>query len=162
MNKKGILGASEAIDNLEENSMKLTAVVSELNLLKEDLNSLKGEVEKAQEINQSSNKELSKFNKTVEKVQDKLAQEIRVRITEGAAEQSSRLKDANEKITAVDAKLENLKTEVSKTTEKAKEVLSAVKQSDERFTSFQNNSYLLLIVILAVVAYLAAEKFGFI
>lgn len=162
MNKKGILGASEAIDNLEENSMKLTAVVSELNLLKEDLNSLKGEVEKAQEINQSSNKELSKFNKTVEKVQDKLAQEIRVRITEGAAEQSSRLKDANEKITAVDAKLENLKTEVSKTTETAKEVLSAVKQSDEKFTSFQNNSYLLLIVILAVVAYLAAEKFGFI
>ena len=162
MNKKGILGASEAIDNLEENSMKLTAVVSELNLLKEDLNSLKGEVEKAQEINQSSNKELSKFNKTVEKVQDKLAQEIRVRITEGAAEQSSRLKDANEKITAVEAKLENLKTEVSKTTETAKEVLSAVKQSDEKFTSFQNNSYLLLIVILAVVAYLAAEKFGFI
>ena len=162
MNKKGILGASEAIDNLEENSMKLTAVVSELNLLKEDLNSLKGEVEKAQEINQSSNKELSKFNKTVEKVQDQIAQEIRVRITEGAAEQSSRLKDANEKITAVDAKLENLKTEVSKTTEKAKEVLSAVKQSDERFTSFQNKSYLLLILILAVVAYLAAEKFGFI
>jgi len=162
MNKKGILDASEAIDNLEENSMKLTAVVSELNLLKEDLNSLKGEVEKAQEINQSSNKELSKFNKTVEKVQDKLAQEIRVRITEGAAEQSSRLKDANEKITAVEAKLENLKTEVSKTTETAKEVLSAVKQSDEKFTSFQNNSYLLLIVILAVVAYLAAEKFGFI
>ena len=148
MNKKGILGASEAIDNLEENSMKLTAVVSELNLLKKDLNSLKGEVKKAQEINQSSNKELSKFNKTVEKVQDKLAQEIRVRITEGAAEQSSRLKDANEKITAVDAKLENLKTEVSKTTETAKEVLSAIKQSDEKFTSFQNNSYLLLIVIL--------------
>jgi chromosome segregation ATPase len=162
MNKKGILGASEAIDNLEENSMKLTAVVSELNLLKEDLNSLKGEVEKAQEINQSSNKELSKFNKTIEKVQDKIAQEIRVRITEGAAEQSSRLKDANEKITAVDAKLENLKREGIKTTETAKEVLSAIKQSDEKFTSFQKNSYRLLIVILAVVAYLAAEKFGFI
>ena len=94
MKKKGILDASKAIDNLEENSMKLTAVVSELNLLKKDLNSLKGEVKKAQEINQSSNKELSKFNKTVEKVQDKLAQEIRVRITEGVAEQSSRLKDA--------------------------------------------------------------------
>ena len=43
-----------------------------------------------------------------------LAQEIRVRITEGAAEQSSRLKDANEKITAVDAKLENLKREALK------------------------------------------------
>ena len=81
---------------------------------------------------------------------------------EGAAEQSSRLKDANEKITAVDAKLENLKTEVSKTTEKAKEVLSAIKQSDEKFTSFQSKSYLLLILILAAVAYLAAEKFGFI
>ena len=81
---------------------------------------------------------------------------------EGAAEQSSRLKDANEKITAVDAKLENLKREGIKTTETAKEVLSAIKQSDEKFTSFQKNSYRLLIVILAVVAYLAAEKFGFI
>ena len=85
-----------------------------------------------------------------------------MRITEGAAEQNSRLKDANEKITSLDAKLENLKMEVSKATETSKEVLSAIKQSDEKFISFRNNSYLLLILILAVVAYLAAEKFGFI
>ena len=150
------------MDNLEENSVKLGSLVNELTTLKEDLGILKGEVKKAQEINQDGNKELSKFTKTVEEVQDKLAQEIRVRITEGAAEQNSRLKDANEKIASFDAKLENLKTEISKTTETSKEVLSALKQSDEKFTSFQNNSYLLLILILAAVAYLAAEKFGFI
>ena len=162
MNKKSILDASAAMDNLEENSVKLGSLVNELTTLKEDLGILKGEVKKAQEINQDGNKELSKFTKTVEEVQDKLAQEIRVRITEGAAEQNSRLKDANEKIASFDAKLENLKTEISKTTETSKEVLSALKQSDEKFTSFQNNSYLLLILILAAVAYLAAEKFGFI
>jgi len=162
MNKKSILDASAAMDNLEENSVKLGSLVNELTTLKEDLGILKGEVKKAQEINQDGNKELSKFTKTVEEVQDKLAQEIRVRITEGAAEQNSRLKDANEKIASFDAKLENLKTEISKTTETSKEVLSALKQSDEKFISFQNNSYLLLILILAAVAYLAAEKFGFI
>ena len=162
MNKKSILDASAAMDNLEENSVKLGSLVNELTTLKEDLGILKGEVKKAQEINQDGNKELSKFTKTVEEVQDKLAQEIRVRITEGAAEQNSRLKDANEKIASFDAKLENLKTEISKTTETSKEVLSALKQSDEKFTSFQNNSYLLLILILAAVAYLVAEKFGFI
>ena len=162
MNKKSILDASAAMDNLEENSVKLGSLVNELTTLKEDLGILKGEVKKAQEINQDGNKELSKFTKTVEEVQDKLAQEIRVRITEGAAEQNSRLKDANEKIASFDAKLENLKTEISKTTETSKEVLSALKQSDEKFISFQNNSYLLLILILAAVAYLVAEKFGFI
>jgi len=162
MNKKSILDASAAMDNLEENSLKLSSIVNELNALKEDLGVLKGEVKKAQEINQDGNKELSKFTKAVEEVQDKLAQEIRVRITEGAAEQNSRLKDANEKITSLDAKLENLKMDVSKASESSKEVLSAIKQSDEKFTSFQSKSYLLLILILAAFAYLAAEKFGFI
>jgi len=65
MNKKSILDASAAMDNLEENSLKLSSIVNELNALKEDLGVLKGEVKKAQEINQDGNKELSKFTKAV-------------------------------------------------------------------------------------------------
>ena len=142
MNKKSILDASAAMDNLEENSLKLS-IVNELNALKEDLGVLKGEVKKAQEINQDGNKELSKFTKAVEEVQDKLAQEIRVRITEGAAEQNSRLKDANEKITSLDAKLENLKMEVSKATEslEGSTICNQTKSMKNSFRSETNRTF---------------------
>ena len=160
MNKKSILEASAAMDNLEENSLKLSSIVNELNALKEDLGVLKGEVKKAQEINQDGNKELSKFTKAVEEVQDKLAQEIRVRITEGAAEQNSRLKDANEKITALDAKLEVLKTEALQNNSATTEVLSVVKQIDKKLISFKKKLYLFLILILVPLIYLLADRFG--
>ena len=112
MNKKNILDASSALDNLEQNSSRLSNLVHELTELKEELSVLKDTVKKAHDINQEGNKKLSAFTKTVEEVQDKLAQEIRLRITESVAEQNSRLKDANEKIIASDTKLEVLKAEV--------------------------------------------------
>lgn len=162
MNKKNILGASEAMNNLEENSLKLSGVVTELTDLKENLGDLNNEVKKAQETNKEGNKNLLAFAKTVEAVQDKLAQEIRLRITENAAEQNSRLKDANEKIASVDIKLESLKVEILKTTQGTTEVLNAIEQSNQKFNSFQNRFYLFLLLALLLAAYLGAEKFGLI
>ena len=148
MNKKNILDASSALDNLEQNSSRLSNLVHELTELKEDLSVLKDTVKKAHDINQEGNKKLSAFTKTVEEVQDKLAQEIRLRITESVAEQNSRLKDANEKIIALDTKLEVLKTEVLQNNSATTKVLSAIKQIDQRLISFRNKLYLFLILIL--------------
>ena len=161
MNKKNILDASSALDNLEQNSSRLSNLVHELTELKEDLSVLKDTVKKAHDINQEGNKKLSAFTKTVEEVQDKLAQEIRLRITESVAEQNSRLKDANEKIIALDTKLEVLKTEVLQNNSATTKVLSAIKQIDQRLISFRNKLYLFLILILAPLIYLLADKFGF-
>jgi DNA repair exonuclease SbcCD ATPase subunit len=161
MNKKNILDASSALDNLEQNSSRLSNLVHELTELKEDLSVLKDTVKKAHDINQEGNKKLSAFTKTVEEVQDKLAQEIRLRITESVAEQNSRLKDANEKIIALDTKLEVLKTEVLQNNSATTKVLSAIKQIDQRLISFRNKLYLFLILILIPLIYLLADKFGF-
>ena len=161
MNKKNILDASSALDNLEKNSSRLSNLVHELTELKEDLSVLKDTVKKAHDINQEGNKKLSAFTKTVEEVQDKLAQEIRLRITESVAEQNSRLKDANEKIIALDTKLEVLKTEVLQNNSATTKVLSAIKQIDQRLISFRNKLYLFLILILIPLIYLLADKFGF-
>ena len=162
MNKKNILGASEAMNNLEENSLKLSGVVTELTDLKENLGDLNDEVKKAQETNKEGNKNLLAFAKTVEEVQDKLAQEIRLRITENAAEQNSRLKDANEKIASVNIKLESLKVEVLKTTQGTTEVLNSIEENNQKFNSFQNRFYLFLLLALLLAAYFGAEKFGLI
>ena len=97
MNKKKILDAGNALDNIKEKSAKLSSIVSEFDVIKNDLSNLKDEIQKAKKINKDSKAELSKLNKTVDEVQDKLISEIRVRIAEGAAEQTSRIKDANEK-----------------------------------------------------------------
>jgi DNA repair exonuclease SbcCD ATPase subunit len=161
MNKKNILDANSALDNLEQNSSRLSDLVHELTKLKGDLSVLKDAVKQAHDTNQEGNERLSAFTKTVEEVQDKLAQEIRLRITESVAEQNSRLKDANEKITALDTKLEVLKTEVLQNNSAATKVLSEVKQINQSLISFRNKLYLFLILILAPLIYLLADKFGF-
>lgn len=161
MNKKNILDANSALDNLEQNSSRLSDLVHELTKLKGDLSVLKDAVKQAHDTNQEGNERLSAFTKTVEEVQDKLAQEIRLRITESVAEQNSRLKDANEKITALDTKLEVLKTEVLQNNSAATKVLSEVKQINQSLISFRNKLYLFLILILAPLIYLLADKLGF-
>ena len=161
MNKKNILDANSALDNLEQNSSRLSDLVHELTKLKVDLSVLKDAVKQAHDTNQEGNERLSAFTKTVEEVQDKLAQEIRLRITESVAEQNSRLKDANEKITALDTKLEVLKTEVLQNNSAATKVLSEVKQINQSLISFRNKLYLFLILILAPLIYLLADKLGF-
>jgi len=160
MNKKNILAANSALDNLEQNSSRLSDLVHELTELKEDLSVLKDAVKQAHDISQEGNEKLSAFTKTVEEVQDILAQEIRLRITESVAEQNSRLKDANEKITALDAKLEVLKTEALQNNSATTEVLSVVKQIDKKLISFKKKLYLFLILILVPLIYLLADRFG--
>ena len=115
MNKKKILDAGNALDNIKEKSAKLSSIVSEFDVIKNYLSNLKDEIQKAKNINKDSKAELSKLNKTVDEVQDKLISEIRVRIAEGSAEQTSRIKDANEKLSKIEANLYETQSEVDET-----------------------------------------------
>jgi chromosome segregation ATPase len=161
MIKENILNATTAVENLEGNSVKLGEVVVQLTSLKNDLKELKVEVENAQKINKTSNDTLSKFSKAIDDVQDKLVQDFRVRLAEGNAEQISRIKDANEKITSIEAKLGSLKTKLSQTNNSNDKILEIAEQNTARLKVFQRNSYLLKFLILTGITYLSVEKLGF-
>jgi chromosome segregation ATPase len=161
MIKENILNATTAVENLEGNSVKLGEVVVQLTSLKNDLKELKAEVENAQKINKTSNDTLSKFSKAIDDVQDKLVQDFRVRLAEGNAEQISRIKDANEKITSIEAKLGSLKTKLSQTNNSNDKILEIAEQNTARLKVFQRNSYLLKFLILTGITYLSVEKLGF-
>ena len=133
----------------------------QLTSLKNDLKELKVEVENAQKINKTSNDTLSKFSKAIDDVQDKLVQDFRVRLAEGNAEQISRIKDANEKITSIEAKLGSLKTKLSQTNNSNDKILEIAEQNTARLKVFQRNSYLLKFLILTGITYLSVEKLGF-
>jgi hypothetical protein len=84
-----------------------------------------------------------------------------VRLAEGNAEQISRIKDANEKITSIEAKLGSLKTKLSQTNNSNDKILEIAEQNTARLKVFQRNSYLLKFLILTGITYLSVEKLGF-
>lgn len=161
MIKENILNATTAVENLEGNSVKLGEVVVQLTSLKNDLKELKAEVENAQKINKTSNATLSKFSKAIDDVQDKLVQDFRVRLAEGNAEQISRIKDANEKIISLEAKLDRQNTKLTQTNKFNDKLFEIAEQNTAQLKVFQRNSYLLQILILAGVIYLSAQNLGF-
>ena len=161
MIKENILNATTAVENLEGNSVKLGEVVVQLTSLKNDLKELKAEVENAQKINKTSNDTLSKFSKAIDDVQDKLVQDFRVRLAEGNAEQISRIKDANEKIISLEAKLDRQNTKLTQTNKSNDKLLEIAEQNSAQLKVFQRNSYLLQILILAGVIYLSVQNLGF-
>jgi chromosome segregation ATPase len=161
MIKENILNATTAVENLEGNSVKLGEVVAQLTSLKNDLKELKAEVENAQKINKTSNDTLSKFSKAIDDVQDKLVQDFRVRLAEGNAEQISRIKDANEKIISLEAKLDRQNTKLTQTNKSNSKLLEIAEQNSAQLKVFQRNSYLLQILILAGVIYLSVQNLGF-
>ena len=161
MIKENILNATTAVENLEGNSVKLGEVVVQLTSLKNDLKELKAEVENAQKINKTSNATLSKFSKAIDDVQDKLVQDFRVRLAEGNAEQISRIKDANEKIISLEAKLDRQNTKLTQTNKSNDKLLEIAEQNTAQLKVFQRNSYLLQILILAGVIYLSVQNLGF-
>ena len=162
MNKKKILDARNALDNIKEKSAKLSSIVSEFNVIKNDLSNLKDEIQKAKKINKDSKAELSKLNKTVDEVQDKLISEIRVRIAEGAAEQTSRIKDANEKLSKIEANLDETQSEVDETRIDIKELNNNINKMNKSLLSYKKISTILQIISLAAIVYFITRSLGII
>ena len=162
MNKKKILDAWNALDNIKEKSAKLSSIVSEFDVIKNDLSNLKDEIQKAKKINKDSKAELSKLNKTVDEVQDKLISEIRVRIAEGAAEQTSLIKDANEKLSKIEANLDETQSEVDETRIDIKELNNNINKMNKSLLSYKKISTILQIISLAAIVYFITRSLGII
>ena len=69
MNKKKILDASNTLDDLEENSVRLGAIVQDIRVFSDDLFGLKSEVKKAEKINNDINAQIAKLNEAVDEIQ---------------------------------------------------------------------------------------------
>ena len=162
MNKKKILDAGNALDNIKEKSAKLSSIVSEFDVIKNDLSSLKDEMLNAKKINKDSKAELSKLNKTVDEVQDKLISEIRVRIAEGAAEQTSRIKDANEKLSKIETNLDETQSEVDETRIDIKELNNNINKMNKSILSYKKISMILQIISLVAIVYFITRSLGII
>ena len=110
-----------AIEKLEANNLRLSEVVGNLSDLKKSLTDLASVVESAEKISADSQKKTASLGKTIKNIEDKLTTELKVKLAEGTAEQSSRLKDANEKLVKFDSDIGNLQTSLrSMTIENAK------------------------------------------
>ena len=123
---------------------------------------MKDEIQKAKKINKDSKAELSKLNKTVDEVQDKLISEIRVRIAEGAAEQTSRIKDANEKLSKIESNLDETSSEVDETRIDIKELNNNINKMNKSLLSYKKISTILQIISLAAIVYFITRSLGII
>tara|TARA_B100000767_G_scaffold263209_1_gene276709 strand:- start:189 stop:824 length:636 start_codon:yes stop_codon:yes gene_type:complete len=100
----------KAIEDLEANNLRLSEVVTSLSDFKKSLIDLASVVESAVKISVDSQRKTVTLGKTIKNIEEKLTTELKVKLAEGTAEQSSRLKDANEKLVKFGSDVGNLET----------------------------------------------------
>ena len=162
MNKKKILDASNTLDDLEENSVKLSALVQDINVFRDDLAGLKSEVKKAEKINNDSNTQISKLNEAVDEVQASLVLELRLILAEGTSEQNVRLKDADEKLGKLNDKLKKIGTDQNQSAKALGTLVSRIDETEKNFEFFKNLSFTLQVISVLAVVYLVADRLGYV
>ena len=162
MNKKKILDASNTLDDLEENSVRLGAIVQDIRVFSDDLSGLKSEVKKAEKINNDSNAQISKLNEAVDEVQASMITELRIIMAEGTKEQNVRIKDANEKLGELEGKLKEIGSEQYQSVKKLDGLNSRLDVTEKNFESFKNLFFTLQVISLLAIAYLVAERLGYV
>jgi chromosome segregation ATPase len=164
MTSNKAIEALNVVEDLEKNSKRLSTVVEELITLRDSMNELQDEVKKAQLINQESQKELRNMAAAVKAAQEKLTTEFKLLLAESNAEQSSRIKDANENLIKLDGLTRSLQkdlADVKSEDKKNKELLASVQTSVEKLDEKQNQIIPLAWVILIVLVGIAGKVFGF-
>ena len=164
MTSNKAIEALNVVEDLEKNSKRLSTVVEELITLRDSMNELQDEVKKAQLINQESQKELKNMTAAVKAAEEKLTTEFKLLLAESNAEQSSRIKDANESLIKLDGLTRSLQkdlAEVKVEDKKNKELLASVQTGVEKLDEKQSQIILLAWVVLIVLVGIAGKVFGF-
>ena len=164
MTSNKAIEALNVVEDLEKNSKRLSTVVEELITLRDSMNELKDEVKKAQLINQESQKELKNMTAAVKAAEEKLTTEFKLLLAESNAEQSSRIKDANESLIKLDGLTRSLQkdhAEVKVEDKKNKELLASVQTGVEKLDEKQSQIIPLAWVVLIVLVGIAGKVFGF-
>ena len=164
MTSNKAIEALNVVEDLEKNSKRLSTVVEELITLRDSMNELQDEVKKAQLINQESQKELKNMTAAVKAAEEKLTNEFKLLLAESNAEQSSRIKDANESLIKLDGLTRSLQkdlAEVKVEDKKNKELLASVQTGVEKLDEKQSQIIPLAWVVLIVLVGIAGKVFGF-
>ena len=161
MNKKKILDASNTLDDLEENSVRLGAIVQDIRVFSDDLSGLKSEVKKAEKINNDSNAQIAKLNEAVDEIQASMITELRLIMAEGTAEQNVRMKDADEKLGKLNDKLKKIGSDQNQSVKELGALVSRIDVNKKNFESFKNLSFTLQVISVLAVVYLVADRLGY-
>ena len=161
MNKKKILDASNTLDDLEENSVRLGAIVQDIRVFSDDLFGLKSEVKKAEKINNDINAQIAKLNEAVDEIQASMITELRLIMAEGTAEQNVRMKDADEKLGKLNDKLKKIGSDQNQSAKELDALVSRIDVNKKNFESFKNLSFTLQVISVLAVIYLVADRLGY-
>jgi len=163
MSSEAILKASAAVEELENNSKKLSEITEDLSELKNALESLNSVILRADTANNKGSNLLKSFHQSVEDVQEKLTAELKVRLAEGNAEQSSRLKDANEKLFALEAQITSIKNKIEQLEETGntiKTTLSKIEETLNYVGSRQKTASIIQSILVISILIVAGKALG--
>lgn len=163
MSSEAILKASAAVDELETNSKKLSEITEDLSELKKALESLNSVIVRADTANNKGSNLLKSFYQSVEDVQEKLIAELKVRLAEGNAEQSSRLKDANEKLFALEAQITSIKNKIEQLDETGNTIKTSLSKIEETLNyvgSRQKTASIIQSILVISILIVAGKALG--
>ena len=165
MSSEAILKASAAVEELETNSKKLSEITEDLSELKNALESLNSVILRADTLNNKGSNLLKSFHQSVEDVQEKLTAELKVRLAEGNAEQSSRLKDANEKLFALEAQITSIKNKIEQLEETGNTIKTSLSKIEETLNyvgSRQKTASIIQSILVISILIVAGKALGII
>jgi len=163
MSSEAILKASAAVEELENNSKKLSEITEDLSELKNALESLNSVILRADTANNKGSNLLKSFHQSVEDVQEKLTAELKVRLAEGNAEQSSRLKDANEKLFALEAQITSIKNKIEQLEETGNTIKTTLPKIEETLNyvgSRQKTASIIQSILVISILIVAGKALG--
>ena len=163
MSSEAILKASAAVEELENNSKKLSEITEDLSELKNALESLNSVILRADTANNKGSNLLKSFHQSVEDVQEKLTAELKVRLAEGNAEQSSRLKDANEKLFALEAQITLIKNKIEQLEETGNTIKTSLSKIEETLNyvgSRQKTASIIQSILVISILIVAGKALG--
>ena len=166
MTKETTKSAISAVEKLENSGKRLGQVVEELEKLSTHISSLENRINETGEMLTTTDSTFNNLVSETQKLKDDMSTELRLRIAESSAEQSSRIKDANESLVKLDDLMRThveqskhfdveLKNEITVLQNRLSENVSQLKTSS-RMNFFLN------IILIILASTIVARIFDFI
>lgn len=166
MTKETTKSAISAVEKLENSGKRLSQVVEELEKLSIHISSLENRINETGEMLTTTDSTFNNLASETQKLKDGMSTELRLRIAESSAEQSSRIKDANESLVKLD---DLMRTHVEKRkhvdAELKNEIIAVQNRLSENIAQLKTSNRMnlfLIIILIILVSTILAKMFDFI
>lgn len=166
MTKETTKSAISAVEKLENSGKRLSQVVEELEKLSIHISSLENRINETGEMLTTTDSTFNNLASETQKLKDGMSTELRLRIAESSAEQSSRIKDANESLVKLDD-LVRTHVEIRKhvDAELKNEIIAVQNRLSENIAQLKTSNRMnlfLIIILIILVSTILAKMFDFI